>query len=203
MNEWQKEEQRGLAENTKIANQLAKCLKGKPAEIYHYAFDILFDVADSHHGMGIGVNTRDNKGKYKVFLLWPTIDHREYRPDDTHCIQVSKDRGIGALTKEITRRLLPGYLAAWEAQVARAKAELDERNARENLVREFCKLGSDKYGPSPMELHSGNVRTGHHGLQEFRVSEDGKRIKLETYYLPADVARKVVGLLKSLIGRDG
>ena len=52
--------------------------------------------------------------------------------------------------------------------------------------------------PSPQELDSGHIRCCYHNIQDINVLEDGKRVSIKTYYMPIEVARKVIALIVEL-----
>ena len=150
----------------------------------------------SQDGREIWINTQNPK-KLDIHTSW--IHHKGslYKPDSDSGLTFSIGVGVGrspeAVAKEITRRLLPGYDEHYAEQlkkkndyIARANAELALRDE----VRNF--LGDD-----PIAEHLKDARQVpcyRHGVNKIYVS--GDTVRIDTDYLPADVAMAVCALLK-------
>jgi hypothetical protein len=193
MNDWQKEQKEKTQANTKLAKQLAPLLGAQPGKACARDFCVELDLDT---GMGFNVQT-DDRDKFVVRCHWPLIDHRYYRPEDSNSIRVTKSRGIEALAKEITRRLLPGYPEAFQAQLDRGNNELDTEEKMRQLVVEFSRLANNKSAPSEQELQGHVLHTYKHNLYQIQINSLDS-VTIRTSSVPVAVAKKIVALMVEL-----
>lgn len=201
--EWDRQMREQAQANKTLANALKTLLGGVDVKLNPRDFEI--HLAKTPHGPKSVTIITDERDKWKVVRDWPQINHVIYQPeemDERIVIKVSKKRGVEALAKEIKRRLLPGYDAAWDAQVARAGKLQSEADRRLAVLTEFNTLAGNRGEPSPMEIQNGVLRSNYHNLYEIKVSSDGEKVSVYTYLMPVDVARQVIERIKELNPKD-
>ena len=162
----------------------------KPNQVYHYQFQVV-----APDGSGLIVNTSD-RTHFSVGCLWPCVDNREYAPESRPHIKVAKARGLEGLFKDIEKKILSQYAAEFNRQRERGLKEQADRNARQAMIREFSALAGCK-SVDEQELQSGCIRGCHHNIYRVEVGEGGT-VAVHTYHMPAEVARKVIALIREL-----
>lgn len=176
-------------ENTKLAEELAKYLDGTVCRV---AYD-LFAISLGPDNFGLVVHT-NNRTQYKIFGTWPELENGTFRPADRVAINVSKDRGLKGLLRDISCRFLQQYKTQFAEQVRRRDEAANDKQKRDLSIKRLGEA-ADLY-IHPMNEQSG--RLGGNGklcLNQIEVQDNGA-VRLTTYDLPLDTALAVIGLLK-------
>lgn len=115
----------------------------------------------------------------------------------THKIGASESRGAEVIAREITRRLLPEYLA----HLADVTERIAKRNdAAATRAATIVKLAQDfrgsvaSNGYKPDEARFGHGSRDYYGSVEIR--HDSKSVDLEIHGLPVELARKIAAILR-------
>lgn len=139
----------------------------------------------------------ESNNKYEVKVSWPDHEGVWFRPDYTEkvkfSITVNKKRGIKALVGDITRKLLPAYNEHYPKQLQKMNDSVESYN-RQFALRDF--IVTEMLGDTIADHNKGSlqVRCYRYGVRKACISVD--TVKLETDYLPKDVAVAVINLLK-------
>ena len=115
-----------------LAREIAEHLPGWKAEPSDGGW-----LAYLTHADGPRIALRHDHGRVKAMGTWPVATNGQhfYPYKDSADISCAAGRGPEAIAKDITRRLLPGYLRLWQEQDRkRQEAERSDKEAQ-SLVR--------------------------------------------------------------------
>jgi len=144
-------------------------------------------------GDGREITVALSRGKYVVHGSWPRHDGQSYFPDESITINVSASRGIDALVQGISRRFMGKYEAEHAKQLEKMQSWINYESAQFSLRDEI--LGMLDYSVvGQYNEKSEQVNCYHYGMNKVCVS--GGKAKLETDYLPRDVAIEIINILK-------
>jgi len=143
----------------------------------------------SNDGRSLVIFTKTSK--YEVSGVWPRYQGLIFKAFD-ESIKVSVNRGVEALVKGIKQRLLERYETAYAVKLKEMQEDISIENAEFALRDEI--LGMVDNAVSEAMSHAKQVNCYQYGLNKVCVS--GPNVKLETAYLPRDVAIEIVELLK-------
>ncbi len=117
---------------------------------------------------------------------------------ERHEIGVRRDRGPAVIAREITRRLLPGYLTDLE----RVQADNDERatmrDRRQSVARELAELAGGTVDAQDDRSTQAGVRWFHNNGDSYgdvRINYRADSVSIDIRSLPVEVARDVLALI--------
>lgn len=137
---------------------------------------------------------RLEKGRLKFSGVWPVSnDNHTFRPDDQVVISVSRDRDPASVAKDLKRRLVDWYeeqLPIYEQKAREYNQQLHEQHEVAEKISEM--LGGSGYKAT---LQTPRFSAWNYGIRDVEVYSDAT-VKIETSHLPADLAMKIIELLK-------
>lgn len=159
----------------------------------------------SPDGRGLWVNFVEGKRSFHItgLTMLPKLDGKgteaasNFLPFDEQdglklSINVSANREVAQIVREVRRRLMPSYLADWEAAKAiqlRNHLEHQKRLSDFNAVRASVGL------PSRTEICSETIKFGS-GWLNFKDSHD-RKIQLEIWHVNPQQLAQIVTILKA------
>lgn len=185
-----------MEDNTSLATEICRHLEGYRPKADHCRGVNISLEHESGDGRSIFIVTQDRK-KWEASVTWPHERGTWYEPDEkSKHIGVSKHRGAEALADGITKRLLPVYHEEYPKQLARLQAHRD-RQARHIALRdELLEMIDPGRERAEHMKDATQLPVYNCGLRRLSVSAgEADEVELQTTYLPADVARKVIQLL--------
>jgi len=172
----------------KMAKELCKTLtEYEPDE--SYCIGIFCGIKHkSNDGRALIINDQDPK-RYIASCHYDA----DYKPEKVLTqIGGGKKRGIPSLAESISKRLLPVYDVQYpkslELKEESERCQKSQRAVRDRMLDILETKASD------FHTDSLQVLPYKHGVNEVTVSTD--RVKIETAYIPEEVAAKVLKLLK-------
>lgn len=196
MNEWQKMEKVKIAENQKLAKELAEKLGGTVEKVL--ASYILIRLPNEMYGdtelAGRGIHIgKSDRTHFTVGCEWPVIEHHEYSPQNEWHIRVAYQRGVDGLIRDITSKIFPNYNAFFYEQLQIANAEVAARNNKRKAMEEIAAMFGDTV--SDYDYRHSTLSEHRCEVHKIEFSEDGSHAGIQTYHLPLAVAKKVLALL--------
>jgi len=144
------------------------------------------------------VDTRN--GKYKISGSFPKHRGSYFTPEETQDATISQDRTDEAIGKDAKRRVIDWYLQVLPEQVARMEsAKQRERNFQAAMrdMAAFCNT------TVPHDINSERLWVGREwGICEVRCDHKGEEFKIETAYLPTELAKKVIKLIRDAMPKQ-
>lgn len=143
---------------------------------------------------GRELSIRKDGTKYKVHTIWPRQDGFNFTPDDhvNTNINVGAKRGSEALANEIQRRLIPQYHEHYSIQLGKRDASINFEKSELALRDEVLSTLGDSVASH--QATSKQIGVYRHGMRQVSISSG--KVKLETDYLPKDVAFAILQILK-------
>jgi len=129
-------------------------------------------------------------GRLAISCLWPSVNGCNFAPRDDKSITVDPNRLPKAIAKDIQRRLLAEYDAAWAEATQRRDNALAEEVAHKALTDNLAALmGPDvRRSEHSHTLHAGDVKVDVH---------HSDRVSLEISYGNPSLAEKVLRALEA------
>jgi len=153
-------------------------------------------------GYAIWFGFDTHRGRYEVSPVWPTYPDGSmcypstYDPMHIDRINVSASRGAVAIAKDVQRRFLPGYVAAWRAMMARVEAQrAHEARGLDGLTRIAALVNK----PIRTE-YNGRPNTSLYLSGDFhphQVTVHGDSVRFEAFSCPVEVALAILPLLRT------
>lgn len=178
-----------------------------PANAWYHAIE-------HRNGYGVGIRRdkyinrkRDPKTKQTVWLdeaeiqtiqidgVWPRDNRGNIQSPygESHAICCSPARGAETVAKDIKRRLLPGYLAAFDAAVEKAKQRNQADNDKWETTRELAAILGYEFRESQLRDRQAELHCYKYHCNSVRInSADSVDLKLSCN---RETARRVLQLL--------
>lgn len=145
---------------------------------------------------GIFVDCKDGH-KWRITLSFPRGQHNDiYRPDIVPEINVSKNRGVEALARDIARKLLSGYDEEFAKQLERKQKAESYYNKKMALRNKIVELLEDTIAPHQQD--SQEITIYNFGVDWIRAEDDSVTFKVD---LPEEVAVEFCSWLKDRMPR--
>lgn len=196
MSTWQDEQNTARDITRQMAGMVADHLDG---------FKVDMSVAFSDH-RGVYLDGPDGSRLF-LALDWRNADrveisgvyprHQAYGVE-RYKIGVGRTRGPVVIAREITRRLLPGYLT----ELARVRADVDEhatmRDKRQTVATEFAALVGGTVDKIEDSSTQSRIRWFHSSGENYgnaNIDYRGDSVSIDIRSLPVGVARQVFALI--------
>ncbi|HEU4325711.1 MAG TPA: hypothetical protein VFS21_21405 [Roseiflexaceae bacterium] len=140
---------------------------------------------------GSGIYMESSNGRIYVTGTYPhDLKHGSYAPRELPKISIAEGRPVGEIAREITRRFLPAYNAAY------AKARADQRSNEETWATEHRLM--QRLGPlvgATAPSHEPTRAYGHANGVYAEINTRGARINLRLDGVPEEIAARVLAIV--------
>jgi hypothetical protein len=167
--------------------------------------DYYGSIRRGHDGLALSFNTAWSAGRYTVSPNAPRAMKREEgswsreRPS----ITISQKRTSDAVAKDLLRRLVPDA-RTWFTKVLNTYEANQEYNRKTSETVAKLEPLTGPFGPKDWESNSVTPRAfAHLGEYVADVQATGDKASIELRYLPADLAREILRLVKDYPHQEG